>query len=96
MATVKSQKRVGLTCKCGASYILNTIHDLPSRCTNGRCCATLDTGAESLWKYHESIITLMRTLGLGRDYWNELDFAKRMSRKVASPYTIEIVEVDSQ
>jgi len=94
MATGKSQKRIGLTCQCGESYILNTIHDLPNRCANKRCRATLDTmSVENLWKHQESLITLMGAMGLGRDYRKELDFARRISRKVGSPYTIEIIEV---
>ena len=93
MATRKSQKRVGLTCCCGVSYTLNTIHDLPNRCTNKRCGATLDMSAENLWKYQESLMTLMGAIGLGRDYRRELDFAKRISKKVASPYTIDIIEI---
>ena len=93
MATEKSQKRVGLTCKCGASYTINTIHDLPNRCINNRCRATLDMSDMNLWKYQESLITLMGALGLGRDHWNELNFARRMSKKFASPYTIDIIEV---
>jgi len=86
-------KRVGLTCKCGASYTLNTIHDLRSPCVNERCRATLNMGTEALWKYHESIIALMGALGLGCDHARELDFARRMSKKFASPYAIDIVEI---
>ena len=90
---LKGQKRVRLTCRCGESYLLNTIHDLPSRCANKRCGATLDTiSVENLWKHQESLITLMGVIGLGRDYRRELDFARRISRKVASPYTIDVVE----
>jgi len=84
-------KWVGLTCKCGTSYTLNTIHDLRSRCTS--CRATLNMSTEALWKYQESIIALMGALGLGRDYIRELDFARRMSKKFASPYTIDIIQV---
>jgi hypothetical protein len=50
-------------------------------------------GAEQLWKYQESLITLMGALGLGRDYRKELDFARRISRKFASPYTIDVIEI---
>jgi len=94
MAMGKSQKRVRLTCQCGEFYILNTIHDLPSRCTNKRCGATLDTmSVENLWKHQESLITLMGAIGLGRDYRRELAFAMRISKKVASPYSIDVVEI---
>ena len=93
MATGKSQKRVGLTCKCGASYILNTIHDLPNRCINNRCRATLDMSDMNLWKYQESLLTLMATLGLGCDHWKELDFARRISKKVAASYTVGMSEI---
>ena len=86
-------KRVRLTCNCGVSYTLKTIHDLRTRCTNERCRATLNMDAEGLWKYQESIMALMAALGLGRDYGKELGFARRMSEKFASPYSIEIVEM---
>ena len=96
MATENRQRRVRLTCKCGTPYTLNTIHDLKSQCTNERCRATLDMSDEGLWKYQESIIALMGALGLGRGYSRELDFAERMSRKLASPYTITIAEVPQE
>ena len=96
MATENQQKRVRLTCKCGTPYTLNTIHDLQNRCSNERCRATLDMSDDGLWKYQESLIALMGALGLGRDYSRELDFAERMSRKFASPYTITIVEVPQE
>jgi len=89
----KKEKRVRLICKCGVPYTLNTIYDLRSRCSNERCRATLNMSDEGLWKYQESLITLMGALGLGRDHWNELNFARRMSKKFASPYTIDIIEV---
>jgi hypothetical protein len=92
MAAEKRQKRVGLTCKCGMSYVLNTIHDLRSQCINERCRATLNMTPEELWKYQESIMALMGALGLGRDYGKELGFARRMSKKFVSPYTIGIIE----
>jgi hypothetical protein len=92
MATEK-QKRVCLTCKCGTPYTLNTIHDLRSRCVNERCRATLNMSTDGLWKYQESLIALMAALGLGRDYVRQLDFARRMSKKFASPYTINVIEV---
>jgi len=57
------------------------------------CRATLKMSEEGLWKYQESLIALMRALGLGREYWKELDFARRMSKNFASPYAIEIVEI---
>jgi hypothetical protein len=38
-------------------------------------------------------ITVMAVMGLGRDYWKELDFATRTSKKVASPYRIDIIEI---
>ena len=91
MATESGQKRVRLTCKCGTWYTLNTIHDLRSRCTNLRCDAALDTDPEQLWKYQESLIALMEALGLGRDYRRQMDFARRMSKKVGSPYVISVV-----
>jgi hypothetical protein len=93
MATENRQKRVRLTCECGMSYSLNTIHDLRRRCANGRCHATLNINEMQLWKYKESIIALMETLGLRRDYVKQLNFAKRMSKKFLSPYTIDIVEI---
>jgi hypothetical protein len=93
METWKKQKRVKLTCKCGASYILNTIQDLRSRCSNTQCHATLNMGAEELWKYQESIIALLEALGLERDYGKELGFARRMSEKFRSPFTIDIIEI---
>lgn len=86
-----SQKRVSLTCKCGESYTLNTIHDFPSPCKT--CGATLDKSAENFWKLQESLLTLMRAIGLGRDYSKELGFAKRISKNVRSPYTLKIVEI---
>jgi len=87
------QKRVCLTCKCGTPYTLNTIYDLRSRCINECCRATLNMSPEALWKYQESLIALMGALGLGRDYARELDFARRMSKKFASPYTVNVIEV---
>jgi len=93
MATGKRPKRVRLTCQCGMSYTLNTIYDLRSRCTNERCRATLNMTGDQLWEYQDSIMALMRALGLGRDYGKELGRARRMSKKLASPYTIAIIEV---
>jgi hypothetical protein len=93
MATEKRQKRVRLTCQCGMSYTLNTIYDLQSRCTNERCRATLNMTGDKLWEYQETIIALMGVLGLGREYGKELGHARRMSKKLASPYTIAIIEV---
>jgi len=93
MVTENRQKRARLTCKCGTSYILQTIHDFPSTCTNERCRADLDMSDEGLWKYQESILALMGALGLRRAYVRELDFAERMSQKFASPYTISVIEV---
>ena len=86
--------RVRLTCQCGASYVLDTIHDLRSQCTNERCRAALNVSSTAqLWKYQESILALMGALGLGRDYTRELDFARRMSKKFASPYRIAVIEI---
>jgi hypothetical protein len=48
---------------------------------------------EHLGKYQESIMALMGTLGLGRDYGKELGDARTLSRKFASPYTIDIIEI---
>ena len=48
---------------------------------------------DQLWKYQESIIALMGALGLGRDYQKELGQARRVSKKLASPYTIDIFEI---
>ena len=48
---------------------------------------------EALWKYRESLMVLVRALGLGGDYWQELDFALRMSRKFASPFLIYVIEI---
>ena len=53
----------------------------------------MDMKEEAHWKYQESLIALMRALGLGHDYGKELDFARRISKKFASPYAIEIVEI---
>jgi len=89
----RQDKRVSLTYQCGVSYTLQTIHDLRSRCLNERCRATLNMNTEALWKYQESLIAVMAALGLGRDYARELDFARRMSKKFASPYTINIIKV---
>jgi len=36
-------------------------------------------------------MALMETLGLGRDYGRQLDFARRMSKKVGAPYVISII-----
>ena len=93
MATENQQRRVRLTCKCGTAYTLNTVHDLKSQCANKRCRATFDMNGEGLWRYQESLIALMGALGLGREYAQELDFATRMSKKFASPYTIDVIEV---
>jgi len=93
MGTEKGQKRVGLTCKCGMSYTLHTVHDLRSHCINESCHATLNVSTDQLWKYQESIIALMGALGLGRDYQKELGQARRVSKKLASPYTIDIFEI---
>ena len=88
-----TEKRVQLTCKCGTPHTLNMIHDFPARCANERCRATLEMSDEGLWKYQESLIALMRTLGLRRDYLRELEFARKMSRKYAPHYTINVIEV---
>jgi hypothetical protein len=93
MATREGQKRVRLTCKCGMSYTLNTVYDLRSRCINERCRATLNMNGDQLWKYQESIIALMGILGLGRDCRKELGNARSVSKKLASPYTVDIVEI---
>ena len=92
-ATDKRQKRVSLTCKCGTSYTLNTIHDLRGRCINEGCRAALNVSADDLWKYQESLMALMEAIGLGRNYKKELDTARRVSEKLASPYTIEVLEI---
>jgi len=89
----RQNKRVSLTCKCGTQYTLQTIHDLRSRSLNERCRANLNMNTVALWNYQESLIAVMAALGLGRDYARELDFARRMSKKFASPYTINIIEV---
>ena len=57
---------------------------------------TLNIGTEALWKYQESLIALMGALGLGRNYVRELDFARRMSEKFASPCTISVIEVPQE
>lgn len=93
MATDKRRKRVSLTCKCGTSYTLNTIHDLRARCINESCGASLNISADELWKYQESLIALLEAIGLGRNYKKELDTARRVSEKLTSPYTIEVVEI---
>jgi hypothetical protein len=93
LATEKRQKRVRLTCKCGVSYTLNTLNDFRSRCINERCRTTMHMSPEHLWKYQESITALMGTLGLGRDYGKELGDARTLSKKFASPYTIDIIEI---
>jgi len=93
MATDKRQKRVSLTCRCGTSYTLNTIHDLRGRCINESCREALSISADELWKYQESLIALLGAIGLGRNYKKELDTARRVSEKLASPYTIEVLEI---
>ena len=93
MGKGKTQKRVGLTCRCGMSYTLNTIHDLRNRCINESCRATLNMSTDQLWKYQESIIALMGALGLGRDYRKELGQARRVSKRLASPYAVDIIEI---
>ncbi len=75
------------------SYTLHTIHDLRSHCINESCRATLNMSTDQLWKYQESIIALMGVLGLGRDYQRELGQARRVSKQLASPYTINIFEI---
>jgi hypothetical protein len=89
------QKRVRLTCKCGASYTLNTIHDFRSRCANERCYNMPNLNAEELWKHQESLIAVMAALGLGRDYERELRMARRILRRLGSSYRIDIVESPS-
>jgi hypothetical protein len=86
----REQKWVRLTCRCGRLYTLNTIHDLKSQCTNELCRAPLDMSSEGLWKYQQSLLALMAALGFGGNYTRELDFARRMSAKFASPYTIDV------
>ena len=93
LAPLRRQRRVCLTCRCGVPYTLNTIHDLRSRCINERCRATLNMSIEQLWKYEGSIIALMGALGLGRPYWKKLDFARRISKKFVSPYSIDVIEL---
>jgi len=53
----------------------------------------LNVSADDLWKYQESLIALMEAIGFGRNYKKELDSARRVSERLASPYTIEIVEI---
>jgi hypothetical protein len=53
----------------------------------------LNISADELWKYQESLIALMGAIGLGQNYKKELDTARRVSEKLASPYTIEVVEI---
>jgi len=93
MAPGRRQKRVGLTCKCGMSYTLNTIHDLRSRCVNETCRAALNMSSDELWRYQDSIIALMGALGLGRDCRKELGQARRVSKTLASPYAVDIIEI---
>jgi hypothetical protein len=92
-APPKTQKKVRLTCQCGVPYTLHTISDLRGRCMNERCRAPLNMNPEDLWEYQESIVALMATVGLGRDYEKELVKAKKVSKKLASPYTIDIIEI---
>jgi hypothetical protein len=86
-------KRVRLTCKCGTSYMLNTILDFPNRCANERCRAVphMQMSDEELWEYQESLIALMAAIGLSRDYEPELSAAQRISRRLASFHRVEIV-----
>lgn len=35
----------------------------------------------------------MGTIGSGRDYKGKLDFARRIPKKVASPYSVDVVEI---
>jgi hypothetical protein len=91
--TSEKARRVCLICQCGMPYKLNTIYDLRSQCVNERCRATLNMNTDQLWKYQESLITLMGVLGLGRDYRRELDIVRRISKKFVSPYTIDVIEI---
>jgi len=91
--SLQRDRRIRLTCKCGATHTLNNIKDLRSRCANERCRATLSMAQEELWEYQESIAALMAAMGLGRDYARELGNARSVSIKLSSPYTIDIVEV---
>jgi len=75
--------------------MLYTIHDFRNRCANQRCHAMPNLSADELWKYQESLVSLMAAMGLGRDYQTELSAVRRVSRQLASSYTIEIVEIPS-
>jgi hypothetical protein len=75
------------------SYTLDTIYDLRSGCVNEGCRSTLNMDAEQLWNYRENIMALMEALGLGRGYRKQLANAKSVSKKLASPYTIDIMEI---
>jgi len=91
--TLRGDRRIRLTCKCGATHTLNSIKDLRPRCENERCRATLNMAQEELWEYQESIMALMAAMGLGRNFAKELGNARSVYMKLASPYTIDIVEV---
>jgi len=90
--SIRKDQRIRLTCKCGATHRLDSINDLQPRCPNERCRATPNMAQEDLWEYQESIIALMAAMGLGRNFVKELGNARNVSRKLASPYTIDIVE----
>jgi hypothetical protein len=48
---------------------------------------------EELSEYQESIVALMAALGLGHAYEKELDKARKVSKKLEAPYSIDIIEI---
>ncbi|HXW62350.1 MAG TPA: hypothetical protein VEJ45_07115 [Candidatus Acidoferrales bacterium] len=62
---------------------------------NDRCRATPNLSADQLWEYQDSLIALMAALGLGRSYEKELNDARKISRRLAYPFSIDVVEIPS-
>ena len=90
--TVKTQK-VRLTCQCGVPYTLNTVADLPSRCINERCRATLNMSIREFWEYERSLKALIKALEGGHDYRQAMKTVNRASSMGKSPYTLDIIEI---
>jgi hypothetical protein len=48
---------------------------------------------EELWEYQQSLMALMAAIGLGHDFGKELGNARSASMKLASPYTIDVIDM---
>ena len=92
MAVIK-RKKARLTCQCGVPYTLNAVANLPTRCVNERCFATLIMGVEELKEYQRSLRALVEALEQGRDYRQAMETAKKVSSRVKSPYSLDVVEI---